>query len=75
METNQKQQLKLLSQPIGMMNAFLGNLVEIDIPSTQFTQHGLKSVLTLTPRTPADFGKVVTVTYPIYASVSKYHFE
>jgi hypothetical protein len=28
-----------------------GNVVEIDIPSTQFTQHGLKSVLTLTPRT------------------------
>lgn len=35
-----------------------GNVVQLDIPSTQFTQHGLKSVLTLTPRTPADFGKV-----------------
>jgi hypothetical protein len=50
---------------------FIGNLVEIDIPSTQFTQHGLKSVLTLTPRTPADFGKVVTVsvTCPVCVSV------
>ena len=30
----------------------------IDVPSSQFTQHETKSVLTLTPRTPGDFGRV-----------------
>jgi hypothetical protein len=33
-------------------------MILVDIPPSQFTQHGLKSVLTLTPRTPADYGKV-----------------
>ena len=29
-----------------------------EVATSQFTQHAAKSVLTFTPRTPADFGKV-----------------
>ena len=29
-----------------------------EVPSMEFTQHGSRSVLTLTPRTPADYGRV-----------------
>ena len=29
-----------------------------EVPTTQFTQHRTSSVLTFTPRTPADFGHV-----------------
>ena len=32
---------------------------EFQVAPSQFTQHGSKSVLTLTPRTPADLGEVV----------------
>ena len=30
----------------------------VDVPSSQYTQHERRSVLTLTPRTPGDFGTV-----------------
>ena len=33
----------------------------VDVPASQFTQHERKSVLTLTPRTPADFGQVTCI--------------
>ena len=31
---------------------------EVEVASSQFTQHSTRSVLTFTPRTPADFGKL-----------------
>ena len=39
--------------------SIIGNQKPMQIKRSQFTQHETKSVLTLTPRTPQDFGQVV----------------
>ena len=46
-------QMELLSPEADIKDAD-----KIEVPTSQFTQHSTSSVLTFTPRTPSDFGKV-----------------
>ena len=46
----------------------------VEIPFTQFTQHERKSVLTLTPRTPGDYGRVSCTAWNSIGKGSSCHY-